>query len=807
MLGSIAVKTTTPRSASSISVCLFLIVVKNKSMRYCSLLSYMFLILSCSNSKQQLTQKTIQGIQGQEAFKHTSYITAGDRVYAIGSQDGGFPEIGWHVKDEMAGIWNHPIKLMDGFGASIRLGDTIETLSDASFVNFPYGNSFNYPTNKLGLQVRRFQFSPDQHQGMVIEYVIKNEGASDFEGTFEFQANFDLRPTWLGDRTNMVDAEDIMTFDQIENTVTVTDEMNPWFVSLSSTEPIIETKNIPSQYQGKGLSTQASIHLIVPGQSAKKINFFISGSYQSLQDNHSEMEYLKANHQALLAAKISKFEAIERQSRLTTSDPEFDEVFRWLKYNADWFIREVPEIGRGIAAGYPDYPWWFGCDSEYALKGYLSVGAFDLVKDNINLLAKLSRETNDNGRIIHEASTNGAVYNPGNLNETPQFTSLVWEAYQWTGDESLLIENFDLITQGLDWILNEMDLDRNGFPEGAGMMEIHGLTSEMIDVATYTQRAFEDAAKITAVLNKPDQSEGYQNIANDLKQKINDAFWVEDFNSFADFIADDAQTLALIDDAIVRADTLGKPWAVEELKLTKNYVIEHPSSSVRPFVLHHNWVVNTPMEMGIADRDKAIKALKTAEKFVNPYGVFVTGIDRDETAGKDIGSFQGSKVFSYTGAVMTLPTGVSAVAENNYGHPNQALDYLNRMGRSFSFALPGSIYEVSPDYGMFAQAWNLYSYAVPVVQQFFGINPKPWAKTIVISPFMPEDWDNARLENVKVGDNLLSINYVKNNDGYTLEVRSQNPDWNIEVTPQKGQITSKKTESDQIIFNITDITN
>ena len=72
---------------------------------------------------------------------------------------------------------------------------------------------------------------------------------------------------------------------------------------------------------------------------------------------------------------------------------------------------------------------------------------------------------------------------------------------------------------------------------------------------------------------------------------------------------------------------------------------------------------------------------------------------------------------------------------------------------------------------------------------------------------MPADWDNARLENVKVGDNLLSINYVKNNDGYTLEVRSQNPDWNIEVTPQKGQIISKKTEYDQIIFNITDITN
>ena len=82
-----------------------------------------------------------------------------------------------------------------------------------------------------------------------------------------------------------------------------------------------------------------------------------------------------------------------------------------------------------------------------------------------------------------------------------------------------------------------------------------------------------------------------------------------------------------------------------------------------PLFLHHNWVVNTPMEMGVADSDKALKALKTAEKFVNPFGVFVTGMDRDDSAGKDTGSFKGSKVFSYTGAVMTLPTGVSAIME------------------------------------------------------------------------------------------------------------------------------------------------
>ena len=54
-------------------------------------------------------------------------------------------------------------------------------------------------------------------------------------------------------------------------------------------------------------------------------------------------------------------------------------------------------------------------------------------------------------------------------------------------------------------------------------------------------------------------------------------------------------------------------------------------------MLHHNWVVNTPMEMGIADPEKAVLALETARNFVNPFGMFVTGIDRDESAGADEG--------------------------------------------------------------------------------------------------------------------------------------------------------------------------
>jgi hypothetical protein len=193
------------------------------------------------------------------------------------------------------------------------------------------------------------------------------------------------------------------------------------------------------------------------------------------------------------------------------------------------------------------------------------------------------------------------------------------------------------------------------------------------------------------------------------------------------------------------------------------------------------------MEMGIADSAKAKKALQTAERFVNPFGVFVTGIDRDASAGSDDGSFKGSKQFSYTGAVMTLPTSVQVIAENNYGNPDQALNYIKRMNRSFSYAFPGSMYEVSPDYGMITQAWTIYGYAIPIVEQFFGIQPDGATKTIYINPQMPSTWNEASLENVKIGDTEISVFYSRKDDG-SEDVRvtqASESEWEIVMDGEK----------------------
>lgn len=64
-------------------------------------------------------------------------------------------------------------------------------------------------------------------------------------------------------------------------------------------------------------------------------------------------------------------------------------------------------FGRGLGAGLPEYPWWFGCDNGYALRGALASGRFELAKQTVELLARASAEANGNGRIVRELSGTG----------------------------------------------------------------------------------------------------------------------------------------------------------------------------------------------------------------------------------------------------------------------------------------------------------------------------------------------------------------------------------------------------------------
>lgn len=731
-------------------------------------------------------------LKGKPAFLNTPFNTAGEKVYMIGHQDGSFPDLGWHVKDEMGGIWHHPIKLMDGFEASITISDKTHVLNKADlFVNYPFGNKHVFKTDLAPISIERYQFVPDQLSGIYIEYAIRNNSKMHLPIKLTIKAISNLMPVWLGERTGMVNGKDIPYYDPSHNRWLVKDSLNPWYVVYGSNIKGHESDQIMVKANKPNTSiTSTDYYIVLNPNEVYRFPLVITGSAKSQQNALAAYETLQNSASTLLAKKKARLNALKAKSMLTLNDQSLANTFEWLKYNSDWLTLNVAGMGKGIVAGLPDYPWWFGGDMVYTLKGLIAMGRKDLVYSTIDLVHRISEKHNGNGRIVHEVSTNGAVFNPGNVNETPQFVSLIWDVFCWTGDQVFLQKYFPTIVKGLNWVLNENDADKNLLPDGPGMMEIHGLNSEMIDVASYTQKAFADAAKMAKWLKKNKLANDYQQKADQLKDKINKQFWVEQEQSYADFIATKVQALHLIEDAIIRADTLKNEWAVKTLKQKKQTTLSDSLNLNRGFVMHHNWVVNTPLETGIADKDKAIKALNTAKKFTNGFGMYVTGIDKNEKRDEKDYSYAesvGKNEFTYTGTVMTLPTAVQIIAENNYGRPDDAFELLKRVNKTFGYALPGSMYEVSPDYGMMTQAWNVYAYGEPIVKQFFGIRPQAFKKQLKLSPSLPTALTNGQLDNVIMGDNSVSVGFKKTSNATTYTIKQRADDWTILFEQPKGK--------------------
>ena len=605
----------------------------------------LFVIGGCSTAEKQsesslnLEVISLSFIEGKPQYLASPCVTAGDRVYMVGYQDGSFPDLGWHIGGEMGGVWDHPIKLLDGFTASIKIRNSNDhyCLDKAEkFINYPMASRHHFKWSSENIEVDRIQYVPDGVEGVMVEFRIANHGKESRNLVFSFTGMTDLRPTWLGERTNMVDAEDEIAFDEKLSAAIAKDNGNPWYAAFGSSLKAIFSEGAggcqPASRKGLGKYGTLSYALTVKANGESIVPVFIAGSSKSEESLRATYELLKTHGMEKFTQKIDRYKNMNSASHLTIPDKGIEQMYEWLKYNTDWLIRNVPEQGIGLGAGLPDYPWWFGGDAVYSLQGVLATGNHELAKNTILLIHKISQRTNNNGRIIHEVSTNGSVYNPGNVNETAQFISLVNTYYAWTGDKELVAQLFPDLKKGMQWLLTDKDPDGNHYPNGSGMMEIPGLESEleMIDVAVYTQQALVSLGELATALGEKGAATEYQRLADELKVMINKQWWQADENSFGDFRGTVAEATPILEAAIIRSDTLEKSWAVADLKRTQRRMKKYSRTETMPHVIYHNWVVNTPLETGVADMDKAEAALQKAKTYENPFGVFVTGIDRTD---------------------------------------------------------------------------------------------------------------------------------------------------------------------------------
>jgi hypothetical protein len=736
----------------------------------CSVLACCIHLISpeALQSQQDYAASIMAGISNQGRNGTEPYASAGDRAYLIGTQDGNFPDLGTHTPGEMGGLWVHPIKLIDGFWATVTdmdSGQDAALSSSEEFINYPYGGKFSYGQVLDGIVVDRFQFSPDGQAGVVVQYTFRNTAGRARRLSIDLSVKTDLLPVWYSDQIGIRDSPDTVAWLPTEKIFVARDLKSPWFAVWGA--PYLPAQQwadprVPST-KGSGARAASRYSLSLAAHASATVTFIFAGSAASRADAQKTYRYIADHLADLLAKKKRHYAALIHTGRISIPDARLQEVYHWVKINTEWLLRDVPGMGRGFTGSLMEYPWWF--PDNYAYLALIAAGNIEPTKQTLRLLRDQSAKANGNGRIVHEVTTNGAVVNPGNTQETAQFVVTIGKLVAWTGDLEFAREMYPAMKQGLTWLLTDKDRDNDLFPEGYGIMEVLDLNTEVIDVAVYTQQALLATSKVAALLGEAEASRRYRQQADELARRINERFWIEDQTSYGDFYGTRAEAIAVAEGAIKQVNLKGAEKTPKDEEAIAHYERLKQKwaglpDTTRAWITNENWVISTPLETGIAPRDRAVRLLDRIRKEnVGEYGPFLSAVEEQR--------------------MMTIATGVQAVAEAQYGRIDEAMWYVDKIVQTFNRKLPGSISEMMPDWGSFTIAWTMYGIVVPVIQHIFGIRSDAVNKTVVFDPRLPTGWEDVSIEGLPVGANAVSFARRKTAKGIEYSLEAKEDGWTL----------------------------
>jgi glycogen debranching enzyme len=746
------------------------------------------------------------------------YVAAGDRAYVIGSEDGRFPPMGWHIRGEMGGVWAHPIKLLDGYWFALNdkwIPQASRFTTGAGYVQM------QFPTT-AGLEVTRTEFSPDGSPVTLVGLTLRNPTST----SRSVKLTMDLRSEvmaaypwgWTTPNAKEFNGLDGGSYNPSTGTLTFKEAGKDWYAAVRSSVapdqgvvdsgfwgPVTDAERTGHREYGNG--TGGSLrwkNLSVGGGDERTLWIAVAGSHTSQSEATSALSSAlndpESSPSQKLNQKVNSRLALLNKTKVDLPDEEqqLQDAFDWGKLNMadltrtvkDMKVRDVDE-GRaypspaatissatGIGAGFPDYPWYFGTDGAYTAYPLLVSGQSDTIKEHLRTIRDVSRIVNGStGKVVHEVVTDGSVYwgandDPGNTNETAQFATAVEQTWRWTGDNGFRDQMYPFIVDGMRYItskgcpvgdpeLNQSpegtcDNDEDGWPEGYGMVERTGMGEEKLDNAAYTWQALRSLEAMARSKDDFATMTWAAGKADMMEANFDDAWWMENMNLYADSL-------------------------------------ENPGNE--PLQQKH-WINATPMEVLLAPQDRATAALNTLEsgEFTGQCGLFHTGAGGGPTGAGELKCW-------------TLPTSVMAVGEANYGRlaDDQALFYMRSIADELDLEMPGALPEISPspeydpfvdfrDRAMFMQAWSSYGVQWPVIHHFLGIRPDAPAGSLTVVPDVPETWTSPiSVDNLQVGSGTVEVTASsRSGSTYTTEV-SASTSWNLTIghtLPKGAQVQS-----------------
>ncbi len=483
----------------------------------------------------------------------------------------------------------------------------------------------------------------------------------------------------------------------------------------------------------------------------KYIPIVLAGGKGKREDIRRIYEDLAGNPEAQYRSAVEHYRKLEQETlRVRTPDQKMNLAVEWAKVAYDNLMVDNPDLGLGLVAGLgtsgtggrPGFGWFFGGDAFMNSLSLLSYGAFSTVRQALVFTQKWQRE---DGKMAHELSQAAGYLNwfrdypYGYIHgdTTPFYIVACWEYYRMSGDAAFLKQSWPSLKRAYDWCLTT-DGDLDGLMDnrkaGLGALEFGSLTGIQTDI--YLAAA---GTKAASVMRQIAQAAGDADYA-----KMAGARYEQALRSFR-----------------------SKFWDTENKRYT--YAFNADGRQVKELT---PWCA-VPLVWNLGEPEQSLQTLENlnSAELTTDWGIRMLS--------NKSGYFEPLN-YNY-GAVWPFLTGWVATALYQHNFSVQGHGLLTAaVCHTFDNAL-GSVTElfsgqqnIWPQEAVCHQGFSSGGVIFPFFRGLLGLDGDAANRQIVFRPRFPADWKEVSIDNFKIGEEVFSLHFQRQEARLSVVVVSKN---------------------------------
>jgi len=661
----------------------------------------------------------------------TTFDKVGRKFAVLGFESGSFE------------AWAYPLKLFRNFEFSFLIGSSTTPVQGRDIVRFidvtPARTTLIYTYQSFTVKAH-YVTAVDEPGAFILLEVDSTEPLTIVCGFLPV-----LQPMWpagLGGQYAYWD-----------------DELKAYLIS----EPTRRNHGFIGSPAARGISyTPAHMLSDVPNQfkidvekprtvQGKYLPIIMTGGKGTREDVKQTYQKLAASPEAFCRAAEKHYrELIAATLRVRTPNKDLDLAFAWAKIAYDNLLVDNPDLGKGLVAGLgpsgtggrPGFGWFFGSDAYLNSLSLNSMGYYAASRDALAFTRKWQR---GDGKMAHELSQAAGYLNwwkdypYGYIHgdTTPYYIVAVDDYYSMTGDIEFVRKSWPSLKKAYAWCLTTDDNDdglMDNNKAGLGALEFGALTGIRTDIylAAVWVKACEGIQRLAADMGDSDLIKRVKEDHARALDAFREKFWDEENGQYSYAFNGNGELVHEL-----------TPWSAVGLM----WSLGTPERSAM-----------TLERLGSADltTDWGVRVLSAKSPLYEPlnynYGA----------AWPFLTSWVAAAQFKHDFLIQGYNSLMSSVRHTF----DNGLGYVTEV---FSGAR-----NIWPQEAVAHQGFCSAGVVLPFVRGLLGLEGNAPGKKIVFGPRFPADWDEVSVENFRIGEEVVSIRYERQDGKIEVTVWSEN---------------------------------